>query len=252
MENPKSAARMIAVLLLLQMACGPIVNFVLLQPVLGRDVFLENAAAHPPQVGVAVLMGLAMSAFSVGIAIVATPLFSRYSAAMARWLFAIAVAGFALAVVENVNVLSMLSLSQTYASANFADSHLLQTLAVTVTSVRASDPVSRSRVKPSSPADCSTSSCRSRSETLQPSSQQLTFVAEQASLYQQILEAGQAAGEFQLVADPGFLARSFVALEDGYGTDVLSEAATAEEVAERLLHHARLITHVDDRALQAG
>jgi len=136
MENPKSAARMIAFLLLLQMACGPIVNFVLLQPVLGRDVFLENAAAHPLQVGVAVLMGLAMSAFSVGIAIVATPLFNRYSAAMARWLFAIAVAGFALAAVENVNVLSMLSLSQTYASADSADSHLLQTLAVTVTSPR--------------------------------------------------------------------------------------------------------------------
>jgi AcrR family transcriptional regulator len=82
--------------------------------------------------------------------------------------------------------------------------------------------------------------------------QQLKFVAEQASLYQQIFEAGQAAGEFQLVADSGFLARSFVALEDGYGTDVLSEAATADEVAERLLHHARLITRVDDCALQAG
>ena len=83
-------------------------------------------------------------------------------------------------------------------------------------------------------------------------SRQHKFVAEQASLYQQILEAGQEAGEFQLVADSGLLARNSVALEDGYGTDVLSEAATADEVAERLLHHARLITHVDDRAPQAG
>jgi hypothetical protein len=136
MENPKSAARMIAALLLLQMACGPIVNFVLLAPVLGRGVFLENAAAHPLQIGVAVLVGLAMSAFSVGIAIVATPLFTRYSRAMALWLLAIAVAAFALAAVENVNVLSMLSLSQAYAKADPADAPLLRTLAVTVASPR--------------------------------------------------------------------------------------------------------------------
>jgi hypothetical protein len=136
MENPKSAARMIAVLLLLQMACGPIVNFMLLEPVLSRGVFLENAAAHSSQIGVAVLMGLAMSAFSVGIAIVVAPSFKRYSRGMALWLLALAIAGFALAAVENVNVLSMLSLSQAYAKADPADSHLFQTLAVTVASPR--------------------------------------------------------------------------------------------------------------------
>ena len=136
MENPRNAARRIAILLLLQMACGPIVNFVLLQPVLGHNVFLENAAAHPLQIGIAVVVGLAMSAFSVGIAIAASPVFRQYSRAMAQWLFAIAVAAFALAAVENVGVLSMLSLSQAYAKADPADGHLLQTLAVTVTSPR--------------------------------------------------------------------------------------------------------------------
>ena len=136
MQNPKTAARTIAILLLLQMACGPIVNFVLLEPVLGRGVFLENAAAHPLQIGIAVVVGLAMSALSVGIAIVASPVFRQYSRAMSQWLFAIAVAAFALAAVENVAVLSMLSLSQAYAKADPADGHLLQTLAVTVTSPR--------------------------------------------------------------------------------------------------------------------
>jgi hypothetical protein len=136
MENPRTTARTIAILLLLQMACGPIVNFVLLAPVLGHGVFLENAAAHPLQIGIAVVMGLAMNAFSVGIAIVASPFFRQYSQAMALWLLAIAVAAFALAAVEYVGVLSMLSLSQAYASADPADGHLLQTLAVTVTSPR--------------------------------------------------------------------------------------------------------------------
>jgi hypothetical protein len=136
MENPRNAARTIAILLLLMMACGPIVNFVLLEPVLGRGLFLENVATHPLQIGVAVVMSLAMSAFPVGIAIVASPVFRQYSEAMALWLLAIAVAGFALAAVENVGVLSMLSLSQAYAKADPADGHLLQTLAVTVTSPR--------------------------------------------------------------------------------------------------------------------
>ena len=136
MENPRNAARTIAILLILQMACGPIVNFVLLEPVIGRGVFLENAAAHPLQIGIAVVVGLAMSAFSVGIAIAASPVLRQYSKAMAQWLLAIAVAAFALAAVENVAVLSMLSLSQAYAKADPADGHLLQTLAVTVTSPR--------------------------------------------------------------------------------------------------------------------
>ncbi|WP_153182584.1 hypothetical protein [Streptomyces sp. E2N166] len=37
-------------------------------------------------------------------------------------------------------------------------------------------------------------------------------------------------------------ARGLVALEGGCGIDVLSGAATAEQVEERLLHHARLMT----------
>jgi AcrR family transcriptional regulator len=72
--------------------------------------------------------------------------------------------------------------------------------------------------------------------------QQLQFVADQAALYQQILEEGRARGEFDLVADAAFLARGFVALEDGYGIEVLTEASSADHVAEQLLHYARLVT----------
>ncbi|SDF57557.1 TetR/AcrR family transcriptional regulator [Streptomyces griseoaurantiacus] len=68
------------------------------------------------------------------------------------------------------------------------------------------------------------------------------FLAQQTGLYRQVLEEGAASGDFRLAAPADFLARSFVALEDGYGIDVLSGVATAEEVQERLLHHARLMT----------
>lgn len=83
-------------------------------------------------------------------------------------------------------------------------------------------------------------------------SQQLKFVAEQTELYQQILDDGRQTGEFRLVADAPFLARSFVALEDGYAIDVLSQAATAEDVTQRLMRHARLVTQAGDEQPQLG
>ncbi|MFE1025685.1 TetR family transcriptional regulator [Streptomyces sp. NPDC058818] len=71
---------------------------------------------------------------------------------------------------------------------------------------------------------------------------QRTFVAQQTDLYRRVLDAGADSGEFRLAAPSDFVARGLVALEDGYGIDVLSGAATAEQVEERLLHHARLMT----------
>lgn len=78
--------------------------------------------------------------------------------------------------------------------------------------------------------------------------QELQFVADQAALYRQILEEGQDSGEFQLAADAAFLARSFVALEDGYGIEVLTKASTAEHVAEQLTRYAVLVTGVSIEA----
>jgi len=135
MATTRRAARTIAVLLLLQMACGPLVNFGLLRPMTDAG-FLANAAAHSPQIGLAVVVGLAMVAMSLGIAIVAFPVFREYSQPMALWLLALAGVGFAVAVVEYVHVLSMLSLSQAYAKTGAADPALFQTLGVAVAATR--------------------------------------------------------------------------------------------------------------------
>ncbi|GHF96138.1 TetR/AcrR family transcriptional regulator [Streptomyces thermodiastaticus] len=71
---------------------------------------------------------------------------------------------------------------------------------------------------------------------------QRTFLVQQTELYRRVLQEGEDSGDFRLTAPAGFLARGFVALEDGYGIDVLSGAATAQDIEERLLHHARLVT----------
>ncbi|MFB6549986.1 TetR/AcrR family transcriptional regulator [Streptomyces sp. NPDC056405] len=71
---------------------------------------------------------------------------------------------------------------------------------------------------------------------------QQAFVAQQTDLYRRVLDEGADNGEFRLAAPSDFVARGLVALEDGYGMDVLSGAATAEQVEECLLRHARLLT----------
>jgi hypothetical protein len=127
---------MIGVLLLVQFVGGVLVNFVLMAPVFAAPGFLVNAAAHSLQVSLSVLLGLATGALSVGIAIAALPVFHRYSQAMALWFLALAVVGFSLTAVENITLLSLLSLSQAHAKAEAADGGLFQALGVVVASAK--------------------------------------------------------------------------------------------------------------------
>jgi len=112
----KTAARTIAILLLVQMALGPLVNFGLLKSV-RAPVFLAEAAAHEMSLGLGIVLGLSMVGCAVAIAIVAWPIIGERSRAMARWLFALAVANLAVATLEYTGVFSMRSLSSAYATA---------------------------------------------------------------------------------------------------------------------------------------
>lgn len=72
--------------------------------------------------------------------------------------------------------------------------------------------------------------------------QDRVFVARQAELYRDVLQRGADGGDFALAGAAPALARSFVALEDGYAIELMIGAATAEEIEARLLAHARLVT----------
>jgi hypothetical protein len=136
MKTSMRISRTIAVLLLAQMVCGPLVNFGLLGPVTRDSGFLENAAANAWQVSLAAVLGLMMGGLFLAIAIAAWPLFRRYSERMALGLIALAAVGCSLAAVESTSVLSMLSLSQAYAKAGAADGTAFQVLAIAVGSAR--------------------------------------------------------------------------------------------------------------------
>jgi hypothetical protein len=128
MRSPKSVGRIIGILLLLQFTGGLLVNFVFMEPVFAAPGFLSNAAGHPLLISVSVLLGLATGLTSLAVAITGYQLFRQYSQAMALWFIALALAGFTLNAVENINLMSMLSLSEAYAKANGADQVLFQAL----------------------------------------------------------------------------------------------------------------------------
>ena len=136
MEASRNASRIIAALILVQMVSGAVINFGLEVPLFGAPGFLVNAAPHASQIALGAVLGLAAGALSVGISITAYPVFRQYSQGMALWFVALSVAGLSVIAVENMNVMSMLSLSQEYAKANTADQNQLQTVRVVVASAR--------------------------------------------------------------------------------------------------------------------
>jgi Domain of unknown function (DUF4386) len=135
MKSATSVGRLVGVLVLLHFAGALIVPFVLLHPLVAPG-FLQNAAGSSAQIRAAVLLFFIGSAMAIGIAIAVLPVLRRFSEAMALWLLAFAIAAFCLQSVDNAAILSMLSLSQRYATPGTANLDVFETLAVVVSSAR--------------------------------------------------------------------------------------------------------------------
>jgi hypothetical protein len=136
MEAESRAGRIIGALVIAQMICGVVVNFVLEAPLFDAPGFLINAAHYSRQIGFAALLGLITEAIWVGIAVTAFPFFYRHSRTMTLWFAALAVVVLAVAVVENTAVMSMVSLSEAYSKASAADREQLETIRIVVASAR--------------------------------------------------------------------------------------------------------------------
>jgi hypothetical protein len=130
------AGRLIGALILIQMVCSVLVNFVLEAPLFGTPGFLVNAAHHSHQLGFAALLGLITESSWIGIAASAFPFSYRHSPATTLWFTALAVVVLAVAVVENAAVMSMVSLSEAYSKAGALDRGQLETIRVVVASAR--------------------------------------------------------------------------------------------------------------------
>ena len=131
-----SVGRLVGILLLVHLAGGLIVPFIMLHPLVSPPGFLQNAAGVAGQVRAAVLLFFVESAMAIAIACAGWRIFRPYSSAMALWLLALAIAAFSLQAVDSAHILSMLSLSQEYASAGAVKAEMFQGLALVVGAAR--------------------------------------------------------------------------------------------------------------------
>ena len=136
MTSCKRVGRLVGVLLLLHLALGLTVPFIMLLPLVSPPGFLSSAAGIANQTRTAVLLFFVGSALAIAIACAGWRVFRERSSAMALWLLALAVASFALQAVDSAHILSMLSLSQAYVEAGTAKADVFQALALVVGSAR--------------------------------------------------------------------------------------------------------------------
>ncbi len=134
MRSAKSIGRIIGMLLFVQLV-GLTLAFILLLPITTSG-FLENAAGVSFQIKVAVFLLFANGALTIGIAIAAFPVFREYSYRMALWFLAFSIIWYSMQAVDNIHILSMLSLSQQYTQGEASNAELFGALATAVRSTR--------------------------------------------------------------------------------------------------------------------
>jgi hypothetical protein len=134
MKSAKSIGRIVGILLFGQLVVLTL-GFILLLPIT-TSAFLENADTVSFQVRAAVLLLFAGGAVTIGIAIAGFPVFREYSYRMALWFVALSIIWFSMQAVDNIHILSMLSLSQQYTQGGNLNAELFGALATAVSSTR--------------------------------------------------------------------------------------------------------------------
>ncbi|MGB5819939.1 MAG: DUF4386 domain-containing protein [Saonia sp.] len=114
MNTGKHSGRIIGALLLLQLVLGILINQYLLGPLTFASDFLTQISLHTTQVGIGVLMSLIAGAISIGIAVMLLPRFQNQNPGLSLWYLGFTIISFAVTVLDNISVLSLLSLSREY------------------------------------------------------------------------------------------------------------------------------------------
>lgn len=133
MLTARDPGRLIGGLTALQLV-GLIVPFVLVLPVVTPPgAYLADAAASSGRIQAGVLLLLVNGAVTIGISVAAFSVFRRESEVLALWLLVLGTLMLAAQAVDNVQILSMVSLSQVYAAGGGGDSLREVALAVGTT-----------------------------------------------------------------------------------------------------------------------
>lgn len=127
MRHANNIGRWVGILLLVQLAAGLMLPFILIHPLnQGFPEFLTAGAANSFQIRTAVFISFIGAALTVGIGIKAFPVIDGYSRSWALFLLVACVVSCALDLVHSSAVMSMLSLSREYVAGNGTETTLYQ------------------------------------------------------------------------------------------------------------------------------
>ena len=133
MTSANRIGRLVGILLLVQLATGLIVPYIVLLPLTTPPAgFLQTAAGMAAQVRLNVLLLFVGGAASVGISLAAWPLVRERGYRLGLCLLALTVTNFILQIIENSHWLTMLSVSQAYAETDAASAVPFQSLGIAV------------------------------------------------------------------------------------------------------------------------
>lgn len=127
MNSTKKTARIVAVLLLLTILIGIIINQFLQGPIIFSKDFLTKVSANSNQIIFSTLLGVVSGAIGVGLAVILLPIFMQYKR-LSYLYFGFSIIGFAIILIDNVSILSILGLSQEYQNVEASAADHLQTL----------------------------------------------------------------------------------------------------------------------------
>jgi hypothetical protein len=140
MKNIKSIGRIVGVLTFGQVAIGILVNFVLLSPMSAQAGFLRTAFHFPTLIAASAVLGIIVGMLSVTIAAVVFSLARQFqhqgALISATILLTVSAASIAVSAVEQINLMSMLSLSESYAKASNVDLQTIELMSTMVATTR--------------------------------------------------------------------------------------------------------------------
>lgn len=117
MRSPKSAGRIVGILLLAHLVSGLMTPYIIIQPLTRSLPFTAGDLPNSFRVRLAVMLLLASAALVIAITVTAWPILRAHSRALALWVLALAAANFALQCVENAGYMTLFTFRQEYASA---------------------------------------------------------------------------------------------------------------------------------------
>jgi hypothetical protein len=139
MDSRKTDGRVIGVLLLLQMAAGLIVPFVLIDSLVkGYPAYLETAANNSGRIRVATVIAFIGAGLTVALGVWMNPILGGYSKRAALWFLAVCVISAALDAVHNASVTAMLTAGEKFAESGGADGAVYRSLAAAAAAIRRS------------------------------------------------------------------------------------------------------------------